>query len=87
MAENEEGKPLKLGRRGTRSDGLHIKMYKNRDVDENGVMWVKSRCWGCHCNCGMLVGVNPDGTINEIRPNEEQDTVMCERVGEHGDLL
>ena len=25
MAENEEGKPLKLGRRGTRSDGLHIK--------------------------------------------------------------
>ena len=87
MAENEEGKPLKLGRRGTRSDGLHIKMYKNRDVDENGVMWVKSRCWGCHCNCGMLVGVNPDGTINEIRPNEEQDTVMCERVGEHGERM
>lgn len=87
MTENEEGKPLKLGRRGTRSDGLHIKMYKNRDVDENGVMWVKSRCWGCHCNCGMLVGVNPDGTINEIRPNEEQDTVMCERVGEHGERM
>lgn len=82
-----EKKPLKLGRRGTRSDGLHIQMHKNREVDEAGIMWVKSRCWGCHCNCGMLVGVKPDGTIDEIRPNEEQDTVMCERVGEHGERM
>lgn len=82
-----EEAPLKLGRRGTRSDGLHVQMYENRHVDEDGIMWVKSRCWGCHCNCGMLVGVKPDGTIKEIRPNEEQDTVMCERVGEHGERM
>ncbi len=86
-ADNEEGKPLKLGRRGTRSDGLKVKVYDNRHVDEEGIMWVKSRCWGCHCNCGILVGVAPDGTIATMKPNEEQDTVMCERVGAQGERM
>lgn len=78
---------LKVVRRGTRMDDAEVGHIANRSIDENGIQWVKSRCWGCHCNCGILVGVAPDGTISELRPNEEQGTVFCDRLGEHGERM
>ena len=87
VMQAKDGEPLKLGRRGTRSDGLHVYQAPNRTVDEDGVMWVKSRCWGCHCNCGILVGVGKDGIIKDMKPNEEQGTVFCDRLGEHGERM
>lgn len=55
----------------------------NKYVDENGVQWTYSRCFSCDMNCAVIVGVK-DGKIIEIRPNEEQGTVLCERMGEKG---
>lgn len=57
----------------------------NKHIDENGVQWTYSRCFFCHMNCGIIVGVDTrTERIVEIRPNERQRTVLCDRMGEKG---
>lgn len=63
---------------------ISLEGMPNKGIDENGVQWTKSRCFFCHQNCAIFVGVK-DGTIAEIRPNEEQGTVLCERMGKKGE--
>ncbi|MEG0324494.1 MAG: molybdopterin-dependent oxidoreductase, partial [Raoultibacter sp.] len=58
----------------------------NKYLDENGIRWTKSRCFFCHMNCGILVGVNDEtGVIEEIAPNDQHGTILCERIGEKGE--
>ncbi|MGV8083488.1 MAG: hypothetical protein AB2L09_07655 [Coriobacteriia bacterium] len=57
----------------------------NKHIDENGVQWTYSRCFFCHSNCAILVGVDTKtGKIVEIKPNEEHGTILCERMGPKG---
>ena len=60
-------------------EGIH-----NRYVDEEGIEWVKSRCFFCSINCAILVGTR-DGKIVGMAPNEEHGTVLCERIGDYGE--
>ena len=57
---------------------------RNGHVDEDGIQWVKSRCYFCSINCAILVGVK-DGKIIKMRPNEDHMTVLCERIGDNGE--
>lgn len=61
-----------------------LERMPNKAIDENGVQWTYSRCFFCHMNCAIRVG-QKDGKLVEIRPNEEQETVLCERMGEKGE--
>ena len=57
----------------------------NGYVDEEGIKWVKSRCFFCHMHCGMMVG-SKDGTIVEMKPNQADPCQgMCERIGRNGE--
>lgn len=63
------------------SDDLTIEGY----VDEDGIKWMKSRCFFCHVHCGMLVGTK-DGKIVRMKPDElDPLTGMCERIGPNGE--
>ena len=57
----------------------------NKYIDENGVQWTYSRCFSCHENCGVVVGTDMEtGEIVEIKPKEDEDTILCDRIGEKG---
>lgn len=57
----------------------------NKHVDENGIQWTYSRCFSCHENCGVLIGVDTaNGEVVEIKPNEDEETILCDRVGPKG---
>ena len=59
---------------------------ENKYVDENGVKWTKSRCFFCHCNCLMRVGVDQEsGRIVEIQGDPTEGTVLCDRMGPNGE--
>lgn len=58
----------------------------NKFIDEEGVQWTYSRCFWCHANCGILVGVDTKtDQIVEIKPNPKTGTVLCDRMGPHGE--
>jgi anaerobic selenocysteine-containing dehydrogenase len=58
----------------------------NKYVDDKGIRWTKSRCFFCHMNCAILVGVDTETeTIVEIAPNDQHGTILCERVGDKGE--
>ncbi|MDO5043784.1 MAG: molybdopterin-dependent oxidoreductase [Coriobacteriia bacterium] len=57
----------------------------NKYVDEHGVQWTYSRCFYCHLNCGIVIGVDTEtDRIVEIKPNWKEGTVLCDRIGEKG---
>ncbi len=57
----------------------------NGHVDDDGVKWVKSRCFFCHSHCSMLIG-SKDGVIVKMKPNAADfSSSMCERIGENGE--
>lgn len=57
----------------------------NKYVDENGVQWTYSRCFFCHMNCGIVIGVDKDtDQIVEIKGNWKEGTVLCDRIGKRG---
>jgi anaerobic selenocysteine-containing dehydrogenase len=56
----------------------------NGFIDEDGVKWVKSRCFFCSINCAILVG-SKNGKIVKMYPNEDHGTLLCERIGEKGE--
>ncbi|MFH0728719.1 MAG: molybdopterin-dependent oxidoreductase [Pseudomonadota bacterium] len=63
------------------SDQLKIEGY----VDEDGIKWMKSRCFFCHVHCGMLIGTK-DGKIVRMKPDENDPLQgMCERIGPNGE--
>jgi anaerobic selenocysteine-containing dehydrogenase len=62
---------------------MNTEMITNGYVDEDGVKWVKSRCFFCSLNCAILVG-SKDGKIVKMKPNEDHGTVLCERIGDEG---
>lgn len=58
----------------------------NKEIDEDGIQWTQNRCFFCHMNCSLYVGVDTKtGQIVKIEPNEEQGTELCERIGAHGE--
>ena len=58
----------------------------NNTVDENGIRWRRTRCFMCHMNCGVWCGVDTKtGRLVEMRPNEEEGSVLCNRLGEKGE--
>lgn len=58
----------------------------NKEIDENGIQWTQSRCFFCHMNCSLFVGVNTKtGLIEKIEANEEQGSMNCERIGANGE--
>ena len=57
----------------------------NNHVDENGVRWRRTRCHFCHMNCGIWCGVDTrTGRLVELRPNDDEGAVLCNRLGERG---
>lgn len=63
------------------SDELTIEGY----VDEDGIKWMKSRCFFCHVHCGMMIGTR-DGKIVRMKPDELDPLQgMCERIGPNGE--
>lgn len=57
----------------------------NKYIDENGVQWTYSRCFFCHMNCGIVIGVDTaTDRVTEIRGNWKEGTVLCDRMGEKG---
>jgi anaerobic selenocysteine-containing dehydrogenase len=57
----------------------------NKYIDENGVQWTYSRCFYCHMNCGIVIGVDTQTEkVVEIRGNWKEGTVLCDRMGEKG---
>lgn len=60
--------------------------HPNNYVDENGIKWKYTRCFFCHMNCGLDVGVDTKtGRIVEIKGNEKEGTVLCDRMGKRGE--
>ena len=58
----------------------------NNTVDENGIRWRRTRCFMCHMNCGVWCGVDTKtGRLVEMRPNEEEGSVLCNRLGNKGE--
>ena len=58
----------------------------NKYIDEDGVQWTYSRCFWCHANCGIIVGVDTDtDRVVEIKPDPKFGTVLCDRMGPHGE--
>ena len=65
---------------------VSMKGVLNNTVDENGIRWRRTRCFMCHMNCGVWCGVDTKtGRLVELRPNEEEGTVLCNRLGEKGE--
>lgn len=63
-----------------------MKGVPNNTVDENGIRWRRTRCFMCHMNCGMWCGVDTEtGRLVEIRPNDDEGAVLCNRLGERGE--
>ncbi|MDR1701934.1 MAG: molybdopterin-dependent oxidoreductase, partial [Sporomusaceae bacterium] len=60
-----------------------MKIPKNNYVDDQGVLWKKSRCFFCHMNCAILIGTK-DNIIVAVEPNDDHGTVLCDRIGPHG---
>ena len=57
----------------------------NNHVDENGIRWRRTRCHMCHMNCGIFAGVDTaTGRLVELRPNDDEGAVLCNRLGERG---
>lgn len=56
----------------------------NNYVDNEGVLWKKTRCFFCSINCAILVGTKNDKIV-EMRPNEDHGTILCERIGDKGE--
>lgn len=60
--------------------------HPNNYIDENGVQWKYTRCFFCHMNCGLDVGVDTKtGRIVTIEGNKKEGTVLCDRMGRHGE--
>ena len=65
---------------------VSMKGVLNNTVDESGIRWRRTRCFMCHMNCGVWCGVDTKtGRLVELRPNEEEGTVLCNRLGEKGE--
>lgn len=60
-----------------------LEALHNNYVDEEGVLWKKSRCFACHLVCGVYVG-SKDGKVVAIAPDKSQGTELCERHGKNG---
>lgn len=66
--------------------GQSMKDVPNNHVDENGVRWRRTRCFMCHMNCGILVGVDTQtDRVVELRANDDEGSVVCNRLGERGE--
>lgn len=62
-----------------------MKGVPNNTVDENGIRWRRTRCHFCHMNCGIFAGVDTKtGRLVELRPNDDEGSVLCNRLGERG---
>ena len=68
------------------SETVSMKGVPNNTVDENGIRWRRTRCFMCHMNCGIWCGVDTKtGRLVEMRPNEDEGSVICNRLGEKGE--
>lgn len=65
---------------------METEFHPNNWIDDNGVKWKYTRCFFCHMNCGLEVGVDTEtGRIVEIKGNQKEGTVLCDRMGKHGE--
>jgi anaerobic selenocysteine-containing dehydrogenase len=62
-----------------------VEFVPNKHIDENGVQWTYSRCFFCHMNCGIMIGVDvATDRVVEIKGNPKEGAVLCDRMGEKG---
>ncbi|WP_028305495.1 molybdopterin-dependent oxidoreductase [Desulfitobacterium sp. PCE1] len=65
---------------------MSVDFVPNKYIDEKGVQWTYSRCFFCHMNCGIMIGVDTKADrIVEIKGNPKEGTVLCDRMGKHGE--
>lgn len=65
---------------------MSVDLVPNKHIDENGVQWTYSRCFFCHMNCGIMIGVDTKtDKVVEIKGNPKEGTVLCDRMGKKGE--